>query len=126
MRRFIAAAAVVLAAATALTATPAQAHGGPRALGLENCTATACHFDVAPGTYDVRVRLGGEAAASTSVSGETRRALLPETATAAGKPVTRSFTVNVRTPEGEPTGPDGTPAWTWSSAAPRPRWPTSG
>lgn len=57
----------------------------------------------------MRVRLGGESAASTSVSGETRRALVPETATAAGRPVTRSFTVNVRTPEGEPTGPDGTP-----------------
>ncbi len=50
------AAAAVLAAATALTATPTQARGGPRALGLENCTATACHFDVAPGTYDVRVQ----------------------------------------------------------------------
>ncbi|MCX4437357.1 rhamnogalacturonan acetylesterase [Streptomyces mirabilis] len=109
MRRFNAAGVAAVAAATVLTATPAQAHGGPRALGLENCTATACHFDVVPGTYDVRVRLGGESAASTSVSGETRRALLPETATAAGKPVTRSFTVNVRTPEGEPTGPDGTP-----------------
>ncbi|PBC95385.1 lysophospholipase L1-like esterase [Streptomyces sp. Ag82_O1-15] len=108
MRRFRAAGVAAVAAATMLTATPAQAHGGPRALGLENCTAIACHFDVAPGTYDVRLRLGGESAASTSVSGETRRALLPETATAAGKPVTRSFTVNVRTPEGEPTGPDGT------------------
>lgn len=78
-------------------------------LGLANCTATACHFDVPPGTYDVTVRLGGESAASTAVSGETRRSLLPETATAAGRTVTRGFTVNVRTPEGEPTGPDGTP-----------------
>lgn len=125
MRRFSQGVAA-LAAATALSVTPAQAHGGPRALGLENCTATACHFDVAPGTYDVRVRLGGEAAASTSVSGETRRALLPETATAAGKPVTRSFTVNVRTPRASRPAPTAPPAWTWSSAAPRPRWPTSG
>lgn len=59
MRRFRAAGVAAVAAATVLTATPAQAHAGPRALGLENCTATACHFDVAPGTYDVRVRLGG-------------------------------------------------------------------
>jgi hypothetical protein len=33
--------------------------------------------------------------------------MLAETPTEAGQPVTRSFTVNVRTPEGEPTGPDG-------------------
>ncbi|MHA5050574.1 rhamnogalacturonan acetylesterase [Streptomyces sp. SD15] len=108
MRRFTTACVAVLAAATALSAAPAQAQGGRHALGLENCTATACHFDVAPGTYDVRVLLGGQDAASTSVSGETRRALLPETATEAGKPVARSFTVNVRTPEGEPTGVEGT------------------
>ncbi|WP_406174714.1 rhamnogalacturonan acetylesterase [Streptomyces sp. NBC_00996] len=109
MRRFTVTAAVsVMATVTALSATPAHAHGGPRALGLENCTANACHFDVAPGTYDVRVVLGGDAAASTAISGESRRSLLPETATEAGRTVARSFTVNVRTPEGEPTGPEGT------------------
>lgn len=112
MRRFNRAvlAAVTLSTAAGLSAVPAAAHARPpHALGIANCTATACHFDVAPGTYDVRVLLGGEAAASTAVSGETRRALLPETATAAGERVARSFTVNVRTPEGEPTGPEGTP-----------------
>ncbi|UIX29981.1 rhamnogalacturonan acetylesterase [Streptomyces sp. GQFP] len=112
MRRFNRAvlAAVTLSTAAGLSAVPAAAHTlPPHALGIANCTATACHFDVAPGTYDVRVLLGGEAAASTAVSGETRRALLPETATAAGERVARSFTVNVRTPEGEPTGPEGTP-----------------
>ncbi|MEV7980909.1 rhamnogalacturonan acetylesterase [Streptomyces sp. NPDC086519] len=113
MRRFssvrvAALAAVVLGAC--LTAAPAaQAHDRQPPLGRENCTETACHFDVPPGDYDVTVRLGGPAASSTSISGETRRSLLPETATAAGRRVTRSFTVNVRTPEGEPTGPDGTP-----------------
>ncbi|MER6067821.1 rhamnogalacturonan acetylesterase [Streptomyces sp. NPDC001817] len=102
--------AVLVAAAlgATLTATPAQAHGA-RPPGIENCTATACHFDVPPGTYDVTVRLGGETASSTSVSGETRRSLLPETAVPAGEHLTRSFTVNVRTPEGEPTGPEGSP-----------------
>ncbi|WP_326720019.1 rhamnogalacturonan acetylesterase [Streptomyces sp. NBC_00243] len=110
MRRFNIAVLAAVTAATALSAVaPAQARERGPALGLDNCTATACHFDVEPGTYDVRVVLGGEAAASTSVSGETRRALLPETATEAGRPVARSFTVNVRTPEGEPTGPEGTP-----------------
>lgn len=112
MRRFNRAvlAAVTLSTVTTLAAVPAAAHERPsRALGIENCTATACHFDVAPGTYDVRVLLGGEAAASTAVTGETRRALLPATASAAGERVARSFTVNVRTPEGEPTGAEGTP-----------------
>jgi lysophospholipase L1-like esterase len=109
MRRFNIAVLVALTAAIALSVTPAQADEGRSALGPENCTATACHFDVAPGTYDVRVVLGGDTAASTAISGETRRSLLPETATEAGHRVARSFTVNVRTPEGEPTGPEGTP-----------------
>ncbi|MER5525599.1 rhamnogalacturonan acetylesterase [Streptomyces sp. NPDC002677] len=114
MRRFngvraAVAAAVVLSTATGLTGSPAQAHERRPPLSLADCTAAACHFDVPPGDYDVTVRLGGAAASSTSISGETRRSLLPETAAAAGRHVTRSFTVNVRTPEGEPTGPDGTP-----------------
>lgn len=108
MRRFNLAVLAAVALASGLTAVPAQAHTG-RPPGLENCTAGACHFDVPPGTYDVKLLLGGDAASSTSVSGETRRALLPETAVAAGERAARSFTVNVRTPEGEPTGPDGTP-----------------
>ncbi|MFD4554076.1 rhamnogalacturonan acetylesterase [Streptomyces sp. NPDC058469] len=109
MRRFNIALLAALTLSTALSAAPAQAHDRTPPLGIGNCTATACHFDVPPGTYDVTVRLGGASAASTAVTGEARRSLLPETATAAGRTVTRSFTVNVRTPEGEPTGPDGTP-----------------
>ncbi|MER5470576.1 GDSL-type esterase/lipase family protein [Streptomyces sp. NPDC002685] len=110
MRRLtIAVPLLAVAAVGALSAGPAQARAGRPGLGAENCTATACHFDVPPGTYDVTVLLGGDTAASTSISGETRRSLLPETATEAGRPVARGFTVNVRTPEGEPTGPVGTP-----------------
>ncbi|MFJ9894486.1 rhamnogalacturonan acetylesterase [Streptomyces sp. NPDC091280] len=109
MRRFTIALLTALTLSTALPAAPARAHGRTPPPGLADCTATACHFDVPPGTYDVTVRLGGPLAASTAISGETRRSLLPETATEAGRTVTRSFTVNVRTPEGEPTGPDGTP-----------------
>jgi hypothetical protein len=110
MRRLtIAVPLLAVAAAGALSAGPARAQEGRPGPGTENCTATACHFDVPPGTYDVSVLLGGPAAASTSISGETRRSLLPETATEAGRPVGRAFTVDVRTPEGEPTGPDGTP-----------------
>ncbi|MEU8892288.1 rhamnogalacturonan acetylesterase [Streptomyces sp. NPDC048442] len=86
--------------------------------GLSNCTGTApapvvCHFDVAPGAYDVSVTLGGSAVESrTSVLAETRRAVLPETVAAPGARVRRTFTVDVRTPEGEPTGPTGTPGLT--------------
>ncbi|MER6349408.1 rhamnogalacturonan acetylesterase [Streptomyces sp. NPDC001595] len=123
MRRFSVAALVAAGLGTALTAVPA--HAAPAAppaapLGIENCTATACHFDVPPGTYDVKVLLGGDTASSTRIGGETRRALLPETAAPAGERVARAFTVNVRTPEGEPTGPDGTAglALTIDGAAP--------
>ncbi|MFJ8079908.1 rhamnogalacturonan acetylesterase [Streptomyces sp. NPDC096205] len=109
MRRFTTAAlvAATLGAAT-LTAGPA-AHAREDAPGPDNCAAGACHFDLPPGTYDVKVLLGGDADSSTAVSGETRRALLPETAVPAGERVARSFTVDVRTPEGEPTGTAGTP-----------------
>lgn len=108
MRRFNLALLAAVALASGLTAVPAQAHTG-RPPGLENCTAAGCHFDVPPGTYDVKVLLGGDAESHTAISGETRRSLVPETAVAAGERASRSFTVNVRTPEGEPTGPDGTP-----------------
>ncbi|MEV7063044.1 rhamnogalacturonan acetylesterase [Streptomyces collinus] len=109
MRRFSIAVVAAVTLGTALSSVPAHAGGGSGGRGLAHCTAGTCHFDVPPGTYDVRVTLGGKAASGTSVSGETRRSLLPETAVPAGERVTRSFTVNVRTPEGEPTGPAGTP-----------------
>ncbi|MBZ9642771.1 rhamnogalacturonan acetylesterase [Streptomyces sp. PSKA30] len=108
MRRFHLAVLAAVTLSAGLTAVPAHAAPEPPSAPA-NCTATACHFDVPPGTYDVQVLLGGETASSTSIGGETRRALLPETAVAAGEHAARSFTVNVRTPEGEPTGPDGTP-----------------
>ncbi|MFD9318268.1 rhamnogalacturonan acetylesterase [Streptomyces sp. NPDC060053] len=109
MRRFNIAVLAALTLTVGLTAVPAaQAHGGHAPLGIDNCTATACHFDVPPGTYNVEVVLGGDAESSTGISGETRRALLPETGAPAGERVVRSFTVDVRTPEGEPTGAAGT------------------
>ncbi|MZF84865.1 rhamnogalacturonan acetylesterase [Streptomyces sp. SID5643] len=109
MRRFSIAVVAAVTLGTALSSLPAHADGENGGRGLAHCAAGTCHFDVPPGTYDVRVTLGGQAASGTSVSGETRRSLLPETAVPAGEHVTRSFTVNVRTPEGEPTGPAGTP-----------------
>ncbi|MEU3888286.1 rhamnogalacturonan acetylesterase [Streptomyces sp. NPDC029041] len=109
MRRFSTAVAAAVALGAGLSSVPAHAGQGIGDRGLRHCTAGTCHFDVPPGTYDVRVTLGGTEASSTAISGETRRTLLPETPAPAGERVTRSFTVNVRTPEGEPTGPEGTP-----------------
>ncbi|MEU9734404.1 rhamnogalacturonan acetylesterase [Streptomyces sp. NPDC048002] len=108
MRRPSIAVLAAVALSTALSAVPAEAAGAARPAPVPaECTATTCHFDVPPGTYDVRVLLGGDTESSTAITGETRRALLPETAAPAGERVARSFTVDVRTPEGEPTGPDG-------------------
>ncbi|MFD5746907.1 rhamnogalacturonan acetylesterase [Streptomyces sp. NPDC127033] len=107
--------AVLLAALTVATAlsSPARAGAPERAPGLPaGCAGTSpvvCHFAVAPGTYEVTALLGGATAGSTGVSAETRRTMLAETATAAGRTVRRGFTVNVREPEGEPTGPAGSP-----------------
>ncbi|PWI14613.1 carbohydrate esterase [Streptomyces sp. Act143] len=109
MRRFNLAVLAALTLGAGLTAVPAHAAAGSAPLGIDNCTAGACHFDVPAGTYDVKVLLGGDTASSTAISGETRRSLLPETAAPAGERIARSFTVNVRTPEGEPTGAAGTP-----------------
>ncbi|MFD0366426.1 rhamnogalacturonan acetylesterase [Streptomyces sp. NPDC127114] len=113
MRRTV----LVVASATlagVLAAAPAAHADGSLGQGLDHCAPTAaeglaCHFDVAPGTYDVTVTLGGETAGATAISGETRRALLAQTVTGAGERVRRSFTVDVRDPEGEPTGTVGSP-----------------
>jgi lysophospholipase L1-like esterase len=109
VRRFSTAVVAAVALGTVMSSVPAAAHADRPSPGLAHCTAGTCRFDVPPGTYDVRVTLGGKSASRTSISGEARRSLLPETAAPAGKRVTRSFTVNVRSPEGEPTGPEGTP-----------------
>ncbi|OEJ62044.1 carbohydrate esterase [Streptomyces agglomeratus] len=110
MRRASTAGALALVTATAtlmtLAAVPAEAAPTPVPV---HCTPAACHVDVAPGTYRVTVTLGGADAGSTSVAAETRRPLLPETPTAPGQRIRRTFTVDVREPEGEPTGPAGSP-----------------
>lgn len=99
-------AALATVAALAV-AVPAQATES--APGLTACTPAACHVDVAPGTYHVTLTLGGDEAGSTSVTAETRRTLLAETPTAPGERIRRTLTVDVREPEGEPTGPAGSP-----------------
>ncbi|MBT2489789.1 rhamnogalacturonan acetylesterase [Streptomyces sp. ISL-96] len=102
--------ALATATITALAAVPsAHAHAATLGPGVEGCAPALCHVDVPPGTYNVTVTLGGAEAGSTSVTAETRRTLLTEAPTAPGQRMRRTFTVDVREPEGEPTGPAGSP-----------------
>ncbi|AGP53491.1 rhamnogalacturonan acetylesterase [Streptomyces rapamycinicus] len=132
MRRAGTALLAATACLAALPGAPAWARGsGPgespaaaRAAVVPRCTGTApivCHADVPPGTYDVTAVLGGARAGSTGVTAESRRTMLAATPTAAGQRLIRSFTVNVREPEGEPTGPSGSPGLdlTFGGGAPR-------
>lgn len=111
--------------AAAVVAVPGPALAGDRGDIPGECTGTApvvCHYDVPPGEYAVSVVLGGpEAAGSTAVQAEARRMMVAETGTEAGRYARRSFTVDVREPEGEPTLPAvGTPGLTltFTGAAP--------
>jgi len=91
--------AAVLAPVPAAAALPPQ------------CSGTApikCSFNVAPGNYDVTVELGSTTkAANTSMSVEARRQVLNAVSTASGQVVRTTTTVNVRSPEGQPTGQGG-------------------
>lgn len=75
------------------------------------CSGTApikCSFNVAPGNYDVTVELGSSTkAANTSMSVEARRQVFNAVSTTSGQVVRMKATVNVRTPEGQPTGQGG-------------------
>ncbi|MET8852775.1 rhamnogalacturonan acetylesterase [Amycolatopsis sp. NPDC004625] len=105
--------AVILAGLAAATLVPAPvvAAAAQKALPAP-CSGTApikCHFAVAPGNYDVTVGIGSTTkAANTSMSVEARRQVLNAVTTNAGQVVPTTVTVNVRTPEGQPTGQGGT------------------
>jgi lysophospholipase L1-like esterase len=91
----------VHAASAAPLALPAQCSAA-------GSTSITCHFNVSPGNYDVSVGLGSTTkAANTSMSVEARRQVLNAVSTSAGQVVTTTVTVNVRNPEGEPTGEGG-------------------
>lgn len=70
-------------------------------------------IDLAPGNYDVSLMLGSSTSAgSTTVQGEALRAMLGNVTTNAGELTLQNFTINVRDPEGQPTGGtngEGTP-----------------
>jgi lysophospholipase L1-like esterase len=114
--------AILTAGVVAATLSPF-----PSAAALPaQCAGTApikCHFDVPPGNYDVTVGLGSATkAATTSMSVEARRQILTAVSTKAGQIIPTTATVNVRTPEGQPTGQGGvgTPGLdiTFAGAAP--------
>ncbi|MFE9449722.1 rhamnogalacturonan acetylesterase [Streptomyces sp. NPDC006739] len=76
--------------------------------GCSGTSPITCHYAVAPGDYEVTVSLGGASAGQTGMWVEARRLMLPPTSTAAGTVTTYAFTVDVRQPEGQPTGQGGT------------------
>ncbi|WP_424857115.1 rhamnogalacturonan acetylesterase [Streptomyces sp. SAI-170] len=82
----------------------------PQALpaGCTGNSPITCHYAVAPGRYDLTVSVGGASAGQTELWVEARRLMLPVTSTAAGSVSTYTFTVDVRQPEGQPTGQGGT------------------
>lgn len=70
--------------------------------GAGYCTSRSpLFFSVAvpEGNYRVTVTLAGDGGAGTTVKAELRRLMLERVRSAAGKPVTRSFIVNVRSPK---------------------------
>ena len=102
--------ALLAATVNAAALVPIPAAAAPTALPPQ-CSGTApitCSFSVAPGNYDVTVDIGSPTkAASTSMSVEARRQVLSAVSTTAGQVVRTTATVNVRNPEGQPTGQGG-------------------
>jgi lysophospholipase L1-like esterase len=77
----------------------AAAYSAGRGYGFEPGTPSYFSVDLPEGNYTVTVTLGDDKApATTTVKAELRRLMLENVQTAAGQSVTRSFTVNVRTP----------------------------
>ncbi|KOV90096.1 rhamnogalacturonan acetylesterase [Nocardia sp. NRRL S-836] len=103
--------ALLTAAVNVAVLAPIPAVAATAALPPQ-CSGTApvkCSFDVAPGNYDITVELGSTTkAANTSMSVEARRQVLDAVPTTAGQIVRATATVNVRNPEGQPTGQGGT------------------
>lgn len=104
----VAAAGVLIAGTFAGAEAASAAAVVPQALpaGCSGTSPIYCHYGVARSNYDLTVSIGSSnSAASTAMSVEARRLMLPATGTVA----TYSFTINVRQPEGEPTGEGGYP-----------------
>lgn len=117
--------ALLTAAVNVAVLVPVPAMAAVTALPPQ-CSGTApitCSFPVTPGNYDIKVELGSTTkAANTSMSVEARRQILGAVSTTTGQIVRTTATVNVRSPEGQPTGQggNGTPGLqiTFSGTAP--------
>jgi lysophospholipase L1-like esterase len=86
--------------------TPDEAYSPARGFGFEGGTKPNADkpfyfsVDLPEGNYNVTVTLGDDkAAATTTVKAELRRLMLENVKTAPGESTTRTFTVNVRTPQ---------------------------
>lgn len=93
---------------TAVTAdtvyTPARGYGLEPGTAPDGAHPYYFSVDLPEGNYTVTVTLGDDAApATTTVKAELRRLMLENVATAKGQTVTKTFAVNVRTPQ-IPTG----------------------
>ncbi|MEU0534334.1 GDSL-type esterase/lipase family protein [Amycolatopsis tolypomycina] len=104
---------LALAAVLVLGAAPADA--SPRWTVCDG----SCSFDVPPGDYEIEALLTGQ----TGLDVEARRIALAPVNTRPGRYVHRSATVEVRTPEGMPSGEDGpgTPGLQVRLTGPAPR-----
>jgi lysophospholipase L1-like esterase len=92
--------------------TPSPTASGPPPGRPPQCTGSSpirCNFAVSPGNYTVTAWIGDRSTAgNTSMSVEARRRILPAVSTGAGRITTYTVTINVRQPEGQPTGQGGT------------------
>lgn len=87
------------AVAPALAYDPGRGYGFEAGTRANSDSPFYFSVDLPEGNYQVTLTLGDDkAAATTTVKAELRRLMLENVRTAAGERVTRSFTVNVRTP----------------------------
>jgi len=97
-------ASVAARSAAVVAVTPDMAYTAARGYGFEPGAAPGAgkpfyfSVDLPEGSYKVTVKLGGAAAASTTVKAELRRLMLENVQTAPGQSQVKTFTVNIRTP----------------------------
>lgn len=80
--------------------TPEMAYSAARGFGFEPGKPVFFSADLPEGNYNVTIGFGDpRAASSTTIKAELRRLMLENVSAAAGETVSRTFTVNVRTPQ---------------------------
>lgn len=95
---------VAARSAAVIAVTPDMAYTAAHGYGFEPGAAPGggkpfyFSVDLPEGSYKVTVRLGGAAAASTTVKAELRRLMLENVQTAPGQSQVKTFAVNIRTP----------------------------